>query len=108
MKLTAFYKDIWREIFRTVGRFVFIFLIVAIGCGFFAVIKATMPYMKGTAARKRENVFSRTYYEPRAFAARDITAISVSESARKFRERNGNQYETRYGRTAKRGKEYTF
>lgn len=50
MKLTAFYKDIWREIFRTVGRFVSIFLIVAIGCGFFAGIKATMPYMKGTAA----------------------------------------------------------
>ena len=50
MKLNAFYKDIRREIFHTVGRFVSIFLIVAIGCGFFAGIKATMPYMKDTAA----------------------------------------------------------
>lgn len=50
MKLNAFYKDILREIFHTVGRFVSIFLIVAIGCGFFAGIKATMPYMKNTAA----------------------------------------------------------
>lgn len=50
MKLKAFYKDIWREIFRTIGRFASLFLIVAIGCGFFAGIKATMPYMKNTAA----------------------------------------------------------
>ena len=50
MKLNAFYKDIKREIFHTIGRFVSIFLIVAIGCGFFAGIKATMHYMKNTAA----------------------------------------------------------
>lgn len=49
MKHKAFYKDIRREIFHTVGRFLSIFLIVAIGCGFFAGIKATMPYMKDTA-----------------------------------------------------------
>lgn len=50
MKHRALYKDIRREIFHTVGRFLSIFLIVAIGCGFFAGIKATMPYMKDTAA----------------------------------------------------------
>lgn len=50
MKHNAFLKDIRREIFHTVGRFLSVFLIVAIGCGFFAGIKATMPYMKNTAA----------------------------------------------------------
>ena len=46
---TAFVKDSLREIKKTFGRFLAIFTIVAIGCGFFSGIKATMPDMLVTA-----------------------------------------------------------
>ena len=46
---TAFLKDSFREIKKTFGRFMAIFTIVAIGCGFFCGIKATMPDMIQTA-----------------------------------------------------------
>lgn len=42
-------KDALRELKKTFGRFMAIFAIVAIGCGFFAGIKATMPDMLQTA-----------------------------------------------------------
>ena len=46
---TALLKDTVREIKRTAGRFLSIFAIVALGCGFFAGIKATMPDMVDSA-----------------------------------------------------------
>lgn len=42
-------KDTFREISNTLGRFLSIFAIVALGVGFFAGIKATAPDMKITA-----------------------------------------------------------
>ena len=42
----AFLKDTFREIKNSFGRFMSIFTIVTLGCGFFAGIKATMPDMK--------------------------------------------------------------
>ena len=42
-------KDIFREIGNSLGRFISIFLIVALGVSFFAGIKATAPDMKITA-----------------------------------------------------------
>ena len=45
----ALLKDTFREIKRTAGRFMSIFAIVALGCGFFAGIKATMPDMVDSA-----------------------------------------------------------
>ena len=45
----AFSKDIFREIFKTKNRFFSIFLIVAIGVGFFAGLTASGPDMKLTA-----------------------------------------------------------
>ena len=45
----AFSKDIFREIFKTKNRFLSIFLIVAIGVGFFAGLTASGPDMKLTA-----------------------------------------------------------
>lgn len=47
---TALFKDIVREIKNSFGRFMSIFAITLLGCGFFAGIKATMPDMKDTAA----------------------------------------------------------
>ena len=46
---SAFSKDIFREIFKTKNRFLSIFLIVAIGVGFFAGLTASGPDMKLTA-----------------------------------------------------------
>lgn len=46
---SALIKDIFREIKRTLSRFLSIFAIVAIGVSFFAGIKATCPDMKITA-----------------------------------------------------------
>ena len=42
-------KDTFREIKNSLGRFLAIFIIVALGTGFFAGIKATAPDMKVTA-----------------------------------------------------------
>ena len=49
MKLKSFYKDVFREIWHTKGRFFSIFAIVAIGVGFFVGVKATCPDMKYTS-----------------------------------------------------------
>lgn len=49
-KKKALYRDMAREVWRTKNRFLSIFAIVAIGCGFFAGIKITCPDMKATAA----------------------------------------------------------
>ena len=42
-------KDTFREIRHSMGRFLSIFAIVALGCGFFAGLKATMPDMVDSA-----------------------------------------------------------
>ena len=49
-RTSAYKKDIAREIRRSIGRFMSVFLIVALGTGFFAGIKSTMPDMKESAA----------------------------------------------------------
>lgn len=46
---SALKKDTVREIRHSLGRFLSIFLIVLLGCGFFSGIKATMPDMIDTA-----------------------------------------------------------
>ncbi len=46
----ALLKDTRREIRRTISRYLSIFLIMALGTGFFAGLKATCPDMKNTAA----------------------------------------------------------
>lgn len=48
--MTAYRKDVLREIRKSLARFMSIFLIVALGTGFFAGIKSTMPDMKESAA----------------------------------------------------------
>lgn len=49
MKKTALFKDIQREIKKSMGRFISIFAIVAIGVAFFAGVKASVPIMKNSA-----------------------------------------------------------
>lgn len=48
---SALFKDSFREIRKSFGRFLSIFLITAIGCGFFSGIKATMSDMQESAAQ---------------------------------------------------------
>ena len=52
---TALFKDTFREIKISAGRFISIFAIVALGCGFFAGIKATMPDMVDSANKYFED-----------------------------------------------------
>ncbi len=49
MKKRALYLDIYREIKRSLGRFLSILLIVAVGVGVFTGVKATAPSMYRTA-----------------------------------------------------------
>lgn len=49
MKYRSLLRDIFREIRRTRSKFLSIFLIIALGTGFFAGIKAVCPDMKQTA-----------------------------------------------------------
>lgn len=46
----AFIKDTFREIKNSFGRFLSIFAIIALGCGFFSGIKVTMSDMQDSAA----------------------------------------------------------
>ena len=43
---SAFWKDTFREIWKTKNRFISIFAIIAIGVGFFAGVKASSADMK--------------------------------------------------------------
>ena len=52
-------KDTFREIRHSMGRFLSIFAIVALGCGFFAGLKATMPDMVDSA----NDYFEENYWE---------------------------------------------
>lgn len=45
----SFFKSIFREFSETPGRFIAIFLIIALGAGFFAGLRAASPSMKRTA-----------------------------------------------------------
>lgn len=47
--MNAFFKDVLREIKCSFGRYISIFSIVALGCGFFAGVKATCPDMQMSA-----------------------------------------------------------
>lgn len=47
---SAYAKDVRREVIKSLSRFLSIFLIIALGTGFFAGIKSTMPDMKESAA----------------------------------------------------------
>ena len=49
MHKKALLKDTLREVRKSFGRFISIFLIVGIGVAFFAGVKASVPDMKGTA-----------------------------------------------------------
>ncbi len=77
----ALAKDTIREIKRTKGRFLSIFLIVALGCGFFAGLKATMPDMVDSANGYFEENRLMDYKMMSSFGVRsqDVEAVKTAE-----------------------------
>ena len=73
----ALFTDTLRELRLSMGRFIAIFAIIALGCGFFAGLKATMPDMVGTA----EDYFSDLslmdvkYMSTAGIRSDDVTAV---------------------------------
>lgn len=81
---SAYSKDIRREIKGSISRFLAIFLIVALGTGFFAGIKATMPDMKESAAEFFEDnrLMDLKLVSNVGFRYSDLQAVEDTESIR--------------------------
>lgn len=77
----ALLKDTFRSISRTKARFISIILIVALGIGFFAGIKATAPDMKETANRYfvTNNLMDLRVLSTVGFEEADVEAIRQVE-----------------------------
>ena len=75
-------KDTFREISNTLGRFLSIFAIVALGVGFFAGIKATAPDMKITADKYFDDYGLMDFWliSTLGFNEKDIEEISKLEN----------------------------
>ncbi|MGN1344460.1 MAG: FtsX-like permease family protein, partial [Traorella sp.] len=75
------YLDILREIRKSIGRFISIFAIVAIGVAFFAGIKASSPLMKETADEYFDeyNLQDIQIYSTLGFVDEDIEKIREVE-----------------------------
>lgn len=74
-------KDTFRAIGNTLGRFLAIFAIVALGVGFFAGVKATAPDMKITADKYFDdyNLMDIWLISTKGFDEKDIEAIEKVE-----------------------------
>ena len=74
-------KDTFREIKNSLGRFLAIFAIVALGTGFFAGIKATAPDMKNTADKYFDDYRLMDFWliSTLGFNEKDIEEISKLE-----------------------------
>ena len=75
------YKDTFREMKKSLGRFVSIFAIVAIGVAFFAGVRASAPLMKETADQYYDdyNLMDITLYSTLGFVEEDVEAIADIE-----------------------------
>lgn len=74
---TALLKDTFREIRRSFSRFLSIFIIVFLGCGFFAGVNATMPDMVKTAEiyYEENNLMDIRLVSTIGIKAEDIAAV---------------------------------
>lgn len=81
MKKTLF-KDTFREIRNSLGRFLSIFMIVALGVSFFAGIKSTAPDMKNTADKYFDEYRLMDFHllSTMGFDEKDIKAIEKVEN----------------------------
>lgn len=77
----ALLKDTFREIKNSIGRFLSIFTIVALGCGFFSGIKATMPDMIDAAEKyfEQTNLMDVKLMSTIGVRSEDVEAIKKSD-----------------------------
>ena len=77
MKKKALRKDFYMEIRRSIGRFLSIFFIVAIGCAFFSGIRSSEPDMRysGDAYFDSKNLMDIQVISTMGLTADDLTAI---------------------------------
>ena len=77
MKKRALRKDFYMEIRRSMGRFLSIFFIVAIGCAFFSGIRASEPDMRysGDAYFDRKNMMDIEVISTLGLTEDDLDAI---------------------------------
>ncbi|MFT3952654.1 MAG: ABC transporter permease [Oscillospiraceae bacterium] len=84
MRMTALLKDAFREIRRSAGRFLSLFLITAIGCAFFSGVKATMPDMQEAAAQyyTTQNLMDLKLMSSVGVKSEDCAAVKAVEGVR--------------------------
>ena len=77
MKKKALKKDFYMEIRKSMGRFLSIFFIVAIGCAFFAGIRSSEPDMRysGDAYFDRKNLMDLQVISTMGLTDEDVEAI---------------------------------
>ena len=82
--LNAFRKDIWREIKNTLGRFLGILTIVALGVSFYTGLAATGPDMKqtGDSYFRRQNLMDLRVISTYGLTDADITALRETTGVR--------------------------
>lgn len=85
MKKKALRKDFYMEIRKSMGRFLSIFFIVAIGCAFFAGIRSSEPDMRysGDAYFDRKNLMDLQVISTMGLTDEDIEAIEKLDGIEK-------------------------
>jgi len=85
MKKEALKKDFYMEIRKSMGRFLSIFFIVAIGCAFFAGIRSSEPDMRysGDAYFDRKNLMDLQVISTMGLTDEDVEAIEKLDGIEK-------------------------
>lgn len=85
MKKKALRKDFYTEIRKSMGRFLSIFFIVAIGCAFFAGIRSSEPDMRysGDAYFDRKNLMDLQVISTMGLTDEDVEAIEKLDGIEK-------------------------
>ena len=85
MKKKALRKDFYMEIRKSMGRFLSIFFIVAIGCAFFAGIRSSEPDMRysGDAYFDRKNLMDLRVISTMGLTDEDVEAIEKLDGIEK-------------------------
>lgn len=85
MKKKALRKDFYMEIRKSMGRFLSIFFIVAIGCAFFAGIRSSEPDMRysGDAYFDRKNLMDLQVISTMGLTDEDVEAIEKMDGIEK-------------------------
>ena len=113
MKKKALKKDFYMEIRKSMGRFLSIFFIVAIGCAFFAGIRSSEPDMRysGDAYFDMKNQMGT--YEKKTLTVTlgkksDAPSTSSNSSNSNSNSNNSNSYNNNYNNESSNSQYYSF